>query len=258
MTHFDPPVGEDDIQALIDGRLDPERRRVVEARLAADAAAAQRVAQDRANRDALRDRLQFKADEPIPARLRIANVRAQVGRRRVRRLTSVAAAACWLALGIGIGWYASHSTAFVPQAGAVVASDAIAAHRTFVVETAHPVEVDASRQAHLLQWISNRLGRQVAVPDLSGTGFRLMGGRVLPAADGPAAQLMYDDDRGTRLTIYLRIDRQDGAKMQYAQESGISTCYWANQGLGYAVSAATDQARLTRVADAVRDQVTAR
>lgn len=72
-------------------------------------------------------------------------------------------------------------------------------------DAAHPVEVKATEQDHLVQWLSNRLGQSIKAPDLTGFGFRLMGGRVLPAAaSGVAAQLMYDDDHGTRLTLYLR------------------------------------------------------
>ena len=58
------------------------------------------------------------------------------------------------------------------------------------------MEVDAGQEAHLMQWLSKRLGRQLVTPDLSGAGLRLMGGRLLPAEDGPAAQFMYENDTG--------------------------------------------------------------
>ncbi len=40
--------------------------------------------------------------------------------------------------------------------------------------------------------------------DLSKSGYRFMGGRVVPTAHGPAAMLMYDDDRGDRLVVLTR------------------------------------------------------
>jgi anti-sigma factor RsiW len=53
-------------------------------------------------------------------------------------------------------------TAAASSASAILASavfdDAIAAHRTFSVETRHPVEVGAYEEAHLVQWLSKRLG----------------------------------------------------------------------------------------------------
>jgi anti-sigma factor RsiW len=66
------------------------------------------------------------------------------------------------------------------------------------------VEVDAGQEAHLVQWLSKRLGRQLVVPDLASAGFRLMGGRLLSAEDGPAVQFMYENGNGERLTLNLR------------------------------------------------------
>jgi len=82
----------------------------------------------------------------------------------------------------------------------MITADAIAAHRTYSVEVRHPVEVDAGQEAHIVQWLSKRLGHQLIVPDLTVAGFRLMGGRLLPAEDGPAAQFMYENGTGERLT----------------------------------------------------------
>ena len=58
----------------------------------------------------------------------------------------------------------------------MITADAIAAHRTFSVEVRHPVEVDAGQEAHLVQWLSKRLGRSLVVPDLAAAGFQLMAG----------------------------------------------------------------------------------
>ena len=41
-----------------------------------------------------------------------------------------------------------------------------------------------------MTWLSRRLGRQLTAPDLAAQGFDLIGGRLLPASTGPAAQLM--------------------------------------------------------------------
>ena len=36
----------------------------------------------------------------------------------------------------------------------------------------------ASDSAQLVQWVSNRLKQPVTLPDLTGSGYRLMGGRL--------------------------------------------------------------------------------
>ena len=72
MTGEDVPIGEDELQAFVDERLDGPRRDAVEAHLARHPELRERIAAERRQRASLRAQLQGKAAEPIPARLRIA------------------------------------------------------------------------------------------------------------------------------------------------------------------------------------------
>ena len=132
-----------------------------------------------------------------------------------------------------------------------VAQGATAAYRTFVVEVAHPVEVGAAQEAHLLQWLSKRLGRPLAAPDLSRFGYRLMGGRLLPAGDAAAAQLMYDDASGRRLTVYVRAASGTETAFRFQQEGDAATFAWIDQGFGFAVTATASRDELLPIAEAV-------
>lgn len=256
MTEPNKPIGDDDLQALVDGRLPPERLSEVEGYLAHHPEIAARVKGYREQRANLRDRLQHKAQEPIPARLRIANIRADRQRASRHRFTAIAAAMSWIALGLGAGWY-GHGFLQKPASPALgfVASDAIAAHRTFVVDVAHPVEVEAAREEHLVQWLSRRLGKPLKAPDLKSTGFQLMGGRLLPAAQGPAAQFMYQDERGQRLTLYVRAGETGETAFRFVREGQIASFYWLDRGLGYVISGETDRDRLLNVTEAVYHQI---
>ena len=255
----EPPIGDDDLQAFVDERLDPARRQAVEAFLAEYPALAARVASDRAHRDALRERLAFKSREPVPARLRVAHLRAEGRRIRLRRLASAAAALAWLVVGGALGWAAhdrfgeqrSAVAGSRPAAGDAIARDALAAHRVFVAEVAHPVEVGAAQEQHLVQWLSKRLGRPLRAPDLNGFGLRLMGGRLLPAGGEAAAQFMYEDERGARLTLYVRTQASDETAFRFAQARETSAFYWIDDGLGYVVSAALDREGLLPIAEAI-------
>lgn len=253
MTANDFPVGEDELQAFVDDRLDGDRRAAVEAHLAAHPELAERVASERRQRAILRSRLDAKFAEPVPARLRIANLRAARRNFRTRSWTSAAAAVALFVAGATAGWFAN-SIAPVPLAPAptaTVAQGAHAAYRTFVVEVAHPVEVGAQQEVHLLQWLSKRLGRKLAAPDLSPFGYRLMGGRLLPGGSGAAAQLMYDDASGRRLTIYVRATEGKETAFRFQKEGEAATFAWIDQGFGFAVTATATRDELLPIAEAV-------
>ena len=64
------PIGEDDLQAYVDGRLAPDRAAEVAAYLGERPELEARLAAYRAQSEALRERLRPVAQAPIPARLR--------------------------------------------------------------------------------------------------------------------------------------------------------------------------------------------
>lgn len=256
MTGNETPIGEDDLQAYIDDRLDAGRRAAVEAYLARNGEVRERVAAERRQRAALRAQLAAKFNEPIPARLRIANIQAARRGRWLRHGRAVAAAVVIFALGAVGGWYGaglrpdSSGVVTVPPTTSV-AQGATAAFRTYVVEVAHPVEVVAAQEAHLVQWLSKRLGRPLVAPDLTRFGYKLMGGRLLPGGSGAAAQLMYDDASGKRLTIYVRAAQGSETAFRFQQEGDAATFAWIDQGFGFAVTAMATRDELLPIAEMV-------
>ena len=92
------------------------------------------------------------------------------------------------------------------------------------------------------------------MPDLASVGFRLMGGRLLPAEDGPAAQFMYENGSGERLTLYLRAGVRGETAFRYHEEGGIGAFYWSDEGFGYAIAAKADRELLLRIAELVYKQ----
>ena len=259
MTPRGRPVEEDDLHARIDGQLPRERAEDVDAYLGAHPEEEVRVSQYAQQRQALRTAFAAQASGPIPNRLRVAHLVAQQRRRGRRQLAQIAAVVCLIVLGGIGGWAARDLTGALSSSppGAVarmITADAITAHRTFSVEVRHPVEVDAGQEAHLVQWLSKRLGRQLVVPDLAAAGFHLMGGRLLPAEDGPAAQFMYENGNGERLTLYLRTGVGGETAFRYHEEGGIGAFYWSDEGFGYAIAAKADRNLLLRIAELVYRQ----
>jgi anti-sigma factor RsiW len=67
--------------------------------------------------------------------------------------------------------------------------------------------------------------------------------------------MMYDDDHGTRLTVYLQPMDIDGEEFRYSQQGDIRTIVWAERRLALVVTGKVTQARLMAVAQRVRDGV---
>ena len=260
MTGSDRPVGEDDLAAHVDGRLPGDRHEAVSAYLATHPDHAATLERDRELNRLLGERLRAKLEEPVPTRLRIAALRP--GRRAAsRRMVGFATAACLcLSIGGASGWFARDLVGgprpLAGRAWASMAQDAIAAHRTFSVEIVHPVEVKATEEAHLTQWLSKRLKRSLVIPDLEERfGLSLIGGRLLPAGPDVAAFLMYADAAGSRLTLYVRSGERGETALKFMNEGDLASFSWVDEGYGYVVSAAMERDRLQTVARAVSQDI---
>jgi anti-sigma factor RsiW len=249
MTDPNIPVTEDELHAYVDNELPAERRGDVEAWLAAHPDDAERVGSWRALADALHARYDAVLDEAVPKRLELERLV-----RQPRRWIYGAAAAALVAFaaGGGVGWMARGAAA-TPSTFRSFTLDALDAHRLYVVEVRHPVEVPGSERAHLQAWLTKRCGWDVRAPDL--TGLKLIGGRLLPGPSGPASFLMYESTSGERFTVYTAKAETETTQMRYAVQDGDGALFWADRGVAYVVSGAVDRSRLTQVAQAVYDQM---
>jgi anti-sigma factor RsiW len=260
-----PVVTEADLQAWVDGHLPAGARAQVEAWLLEHPLDAERLAQYRRLNEALRGGYEGVLAESVPDHLRA--LAQQPPRARAPRYAAVLA---WCALGGVIGgvlggaggwqlreWYAAKGG--VPAAQSF-ARHAALAHAVFSPEVRHPVEVGADQEAHLVAWLSKRLGLQLRVPHLGEQGYTLVGGRLLPGQPddrSPGAQFMYQDGKGTRLTLYVRADATASREtaFRFAQEKTVGVFYWVDQKLGYALSGEIEKGELLRVANAVYKQL---
>jgi anti-sigma factor RsiW len=248
-----PPISEQELHAYADGRLDAARRTGVEAWLGEHPEMRQAVAEWRLQGERLHRAFDPILDEPVPARL----METATAPRHMPPLR-LAAAIAWLAVG-GVLGYAVRGPmpASAPQAGASLPRQAALAHAVFSPEVRHPVEVGAAEEAHLVAWLSKRLGAELKPPRLSAQGFDLVGGRLLSGEAGPVAQFMYQDARGQRLTLYVQRDAHDGREtaFRYARENGIGVFYWLDGRFGYALSGEMDKPALLHIATAVYQQL---
>ncbi|MGF6262176.1 anti-sigma factor RsiW [Paraburkholderia youngii] len=268
------------LSAYVDGELTDEQRAAVETQLRQHPQAAARVAAWRAQKAALRALCGVPGSDAWQAQAGhgadFEQQAAESGERRytgsqpaeaeepafivVRRARPwwqrVGLAACWLVAGAGLAlvlgplaprlsggaWsgFGGQPPGFAQRADV--------AYAVYSPERRHPVEVAASEEAHLIAWLSKRLNRPLSVPSLQEYGYSLVGGRLLPGEAGPAAQFMYENQDGARLTLYVTGVTRDETEFRLFRDGNRRTFYWISDRMGYALSGAIAEGKLREIA----------
>jgi len=267
------PPSDDRLSAWLDGELPPAQADEVEAWLAAHPEDAARVRLWAADRDALRARLGPMVTEPVPEALADVVWRSSPNRAAWWRW---AAAVAVFGLGGVVGAAAvwqlrADRAAVTATAPAGWVQRAAVAHAVYVPEQRHPVEVSVAgasaeenhaQEEHLARWLTRRLGFAVKLYDLRDKGFELVGGRLLPDAAGPSAQLMYqarqpgaDGAPPTRVTVYLR--KPEGGTdfaFRYERQGELGLFYCVEGGVGYALAGSLPREQLLALAESIYHQ----
>ena len=244
-------VTEADLHAYVEGVLPAARAAEIEAYLADRPEEAARLAAYRAQIAAMRREFDPVLDEEPPRRLEVPRLYW------MRPILRYAAMVAWFALGGVAGWQLNAYTSEQRAEASSWPRRAAIAHVVYSPEVRHPVEVGADQEEHLVRWLSKRLGSPLKVPHLGELGYSLVGGRLLPGDRGPVAQFMYQDGRGQRLTLYVRVNPDESREtaFRFAQESRVGVFYWIDRKLGYALSGEVDRTELLRIATAVYRQL---
>lgn len=250
MTQAHAPITEEDLHAYADNRLDVARLPQVETWLAAHPEHRAQVEAWREQSARLHRAYDGLLDQPIPPRLLPpANASRWPDLRRV-------AAVGWLVLGAVLGFLLRGAPP--PEAPPELAVNnlprmAAVAHAVYVPEVRHPVEVGADQEAHLVGWLSKRLGAELKPPKLDAAGYQLVGGRLLPGDKGEVAQFMYENAEKNRLTLYVQPSAESAqdTSFRHANEGGIDIFYWIDGRFGYALSGTTGRSDMLSLATLV-------
>lgn len=243
------------LSAFVDGELPPGEQAAMQARLADDPLAAGRVSAYRAQKSALQALCGAEPAAPLPY---------LVLRPREPWWRRAGIAATWCAVGAGVALAAA---ALLPRAtgeagysgyagGGFLAlnePDAFArradiAYAVYTPEQRHPVEVGANDEGHLVAWLSKRLGKPLSVPSLQQYGYTFVGGRLLPGTTGPAAQFMYENDAGERLTLYIGTSGKEMGVVRLLRDGSRRTFYWTTDRMDYALSGPPTEDKLRKIA----------
>lgn len=272
-THV--PLTDDELHALADGQGTAQALADLRLRLVHDPDAQRRLAQWQWQLECLHRLHAGVLQDPVPPTLAQAARQAGAAHQASAQWRRLGGMAASVVLAFGLGWLSHTGWQRWPADSAGAASLARAqleqnfvqqagwAHVVYTPEVKHPVEVSAQDPAHLVQWLSKRLGKPLKVPDLSANGFELVGGRLLPGEAAARAQFMYQNRAALRVTLYLGAVGPAAASGLSTQETGfryesqgtVPSFYWVDQGFGYALTGALPKAELMQLATAVYHQL---
>lgn len=262
-------ITEEELHALLDGRLSEAERSALEVRVADDAVAAATLSAWRQQGDRLHGLHRQLLQEAIPPSLLAATQHAVGAQQQVDQWWRWGGIAAGVMLAFGVGWL-SHGqwqmtgpqTMAKAQNGREFIHQAALAHAVYTPEVRHPVEVTAAQQEHLVQWLSKRLGKPLKVPNLSAQGFELVGGRLLPGDEGARAQFMFQNAAGERITLYLgalnanaKAAGQGETAFRFSADGPVPGFYWVDHGFGYALAGTLPRDGLMKLAEAVYQQL---
>ncbi|RKP44192.1 anti-sigma factor family protein [Trinickia fusca] len=239
------PIDLTTLGAFVDNELPAAQSAQVRAHLEHDGEARARAQSWQALTGALRTLCEAHEHEHSPTSPVI------VVRKRSSMPHRMALAACWAVVGAGLGVaLGTFAPRWLPGSAepAAFARRADIAYAVYAPEERHPVEVAASEESHLRAWLSKRLERPVSIPSLSEYGYTLVGGRLLPGETGPAAQIMYENADGARLTLYVTNTPPNEAAVQLLRDGNRRTFYWVIDRTGYALSGSIAEPKLRAIA----------
>lgn len=209
-------------------------------------------AEDDKLRKLLHARYDSVLEEPIPARMHL----------RPPAWIDYARAAFIFAVGVGIGLAVPLLRPEPPKPPPAAQAQpmtvlAARAHYVYTREKRHAVEVPASDHEHLVTWLSRRLEVPLKVPVLTGEGYSLVGGRLLPGTNAHVAQFMYEDTSQRRLTLYVvgKKHTEPVTAFRFIQEGLVNVFYWVDPDCAYAISGEIDRTELSRIANVVYKQL---
>jgi anti-sigma factor RsiW len=261
MTRYEP-IGEIDLFAYADGLLEGDalRRAEIERYLASDPEAAAHVAEIQGQNREIREAYGGALAQPVPDRLMA--VLAQPPRRQGRRFAWASAAAALLVAAVGAGWLAGQRDdpdrwALEEFARSAAAQHQVSQHQVSATASGvQPAASVAGAGTEPLAWLNERLALEIKAPDLIEEGFALVGKSRVGLSDDGSVQLVYRNDDGALLSLFLRPRWEERSNpMEVVRSEGVAVHYWLDGPLAFALASNAQGTDTERLARAVHEAV---
>lgn len=233
-------VGDQDLNAFVDGVLGDERRVDLLSHLATHPLDAEKVNgyfRQKVALEELRDALSEEDDSDFLPDLQRRIDHALTRQRLFVGLRRCAAGLAVLAPLAAIGWWATarHEPPAVSAALSVpvpVSGPNFPFGGRLVPADLRAADEGAASLGRLARYLNDRA---LNVPDLAALGLQLVGGDAIRGVDLPAARLTYVDERGNRLLVYVGIVEGDVQQAVTLVPEGHISLHWRNGPLVFAV-----------------------
>jgi anti-sigma factor RsiW len=208
-----------------------------------------------------RELLRRQPRESVPPELRariIARLRRSAGAAALRRWVAAPALAA-LAAGLVIALALPDRREPMPLLGQLVDT-----HITYS-QIERPAEFASTDPAEVKEWLWQRAGLRVTVPDYSPAGIRLVGARIATARERKAAYILYEKGH-ILLSVFLmpasgREADLTGTRVSYRghdyltrEWKGYRTVLWADRGAVFGLVSMLDYDALLECADRLRGE----
>ncbi|HIC81490.1 MAG TPA: anti-sigma factor [Kiloniellaceae bacterium] len=274
----DNSVSEEELQAYVDGLLPAAARARIEAYLALRPDESERLAAYRKQNIGLHglfdsgnvysgssdsgsaedlDRLppqMAMLAQQLDGKLRAAAPRPSYS----RPLRSLAAALAVMITAGGAGWL-TYDQFFRPTDPLVAFTrQAAEAHARLAERQLAGTAGTENSGRQVVTWLSEQPeGAPLRVPDLESLGFQLVAERVTPGANGQrAAQLLYQDEDGERISLFMRAGRSNAnTSFTFTREGEASQFFWRSGSFAYSLIGMMEQKRLLEIAEVISEEL---
>ncbi len=260
MSHQNIDIQEQDLHAYIDQQLSPEKVKAVEALMQEDPKIATKIHQWQQQNDLIKKHFSHNQYDELPKRLNIHRLNAIDQPKTSFAMPwyySMAASLFLMLISSMVGWTLHGFSDSNQQPQLSFVNSAISAYEVFSVEVLHPVEVSVDKKEHLVAWLSKRVKHPLKVPKLEQYGYNLLGGRLLAMKKGrPAAQFMFEDKTGQRITLLVsKNPLYNDHAFLFKNEDKVNAFYWMDTNIAYSVSGKLQRDKLEALSQEIYQQI---